>query len=38
MKKRLAGGEFELTEELKHFLAARPMIGRPLRVPDARKL
>jgi FADH2 O2-dependent halogenase len=38
MKKRLAKDEFELTEEFKHFLAARPVLGRSLRIPDPGKL
>jgi FADH2 O2-dependent halogenase len=34
MKRRFARGEFELAEEIKHFIAAWPVLGRSLRVPD----
>lgn len=37
MKKRFAKGEFEIAEELKHFLSGRPLLGRRLRVPAPDK-
>lgn len=37
MAKRFAPGEFPLTEELKHALAAHPVLGRSLRVPSLEK-
>jgi FADH2 O2-dependent halogenase len=36
IKKRLDREEFDLAEELRHAIAARPVIGRPLRVPEPR--
>ncbi|WP_282700277.1 tryptophan 7-halogenase [Streptomyces sp. CC219B] len=37
LRKRLGRGEFELGEEIKHALAARPLLGRRLRVPAPDK-
>jgi FADH2 O2-dependent halogenase len=37
MKKRFAKGEFPIAEELKHAIAARPLLGRRLRVPAPDK-
>ena len=36
MKKRFARGEFEPREELKHMIAARPVLGKRLRVPPPK--
>jgi tetracycline 7-halogenase / FADH2 O2-dependent halogenase len=37
IKKRFEKGEFELTEEVKHYLARWPALGHFLRVPDPTK-
>jgi len=37
MKKRFARGEFPIGEEIKHAIAARPLLGRRLRVPAPDK-